>query len=714
MSKKNRYDTILGGSAPLNRFGILLLTVLFLAGCVVAAPPSPLPPVTLSRAALPGSILNPSQSISSLAEGITCLAADQPVYGQISRDSNVRTDPAADSCVVATIRAGTQVHITQFVNVTGESEPTHLGRSLKETGVLTPTMAALGYTEDVQPIFQTACTTCHGETLQSGGLKVIEYETLMAGSQNGPVVIPGDPVGSRLWHQISTGVMPLVGELTPLQKSTIGAWIGAGAAPTRTTALPSADIWFEIDLAEGYSTENSCAGETPAESGLINSGLVRLLSCGLTPTETQLATAAPSVADPNQAAEATVAENDGPAASTTPNTPDTPTQPEPARPRYAPGQTGITATALGLGAPGEGDQWMVPKGGFCIEQRLPQLQDQRGITAMTFAPDGRLFLALDEMSSGSPDPLIFFDAYHPSRTLLGYDTLSDSGTYELMTESSRIVGMDYDNGALYLNRAGEVGRIVDGGGYERLAAGFAVNGRLFHANDGLAVLNGWLYVSAGAMRDGYSDGIIAPGPSNGRSAESLALEIAGKGNAYAGRLVRAQVSRLVTERSIGVFQTAARGFRNPYGLGVDPFGRLWVTDNGATNFPGERGAGDEVNLFDPGVLSAAAAAGDEEATPYYGFPIVLSGQSPDWYTPPVLDLFNAAAPTSITWAFNTIFYAQYGRDPGLYRLARTGDGRIVSERILFTWPLVAMTTAPDGAIWIGTGFGGVYRLTPGC
>ncbi len=302
---------------------------------------------------------------------------------------------------------------------------------------------------------------------------------------------------------------------------------------------------------------------------------------------------------------------------------------------------------------------------------------------------------------------MLFDAYHPSRSIEVYDAVGNSGSNQILAESSRVTGMAYSNGALYLNRAGEVGRIVDGGGYEKLAGGFAVQGRLFHANNGLVILNGWLYVSAGGVRDGYSDGIVNPGD------ETIALDMVTGGNKLAARVVRAPVDQLVARRTTAVFQTAARGFRNPYGLAKDPYGRLWVTDNGATNMPGDYSAGDEVNLFEPAKLSGAAAAGDETATPFYGFPIALAGNPPGWYTPPVLPLYNASAPTGITWAYNTIFYAQYGRDPGVYRMSVSG-GRAIAERILFVWPVQAMATAPDGALWIGTGSGGLYRITPGC
>jgi hypothetical protein len=85
-----------------------------------------------------------------------------------------------------------------------------------------------------------------------------------------------------------------------------------------------------------------------------------------------------------------------------------------------------------------------------------------------------------------------------------------------------------------------------------------------------------------------------------------------------------------------------------------------------------------------------------------------------WYSLPVVDLRNTSAPTGITWAYGTIFFGQYGRDPGLYRVGRAGDGQMIAERVMLVWPLLAVTTAPDGALWIGTGTGGLFRLTPGC
>lgn len=663
------------------------------------------------------------------ADAVACLADGQPAYGVMQANANVRAEPAVDGCRLGRAPAGTVVRIEGLYDQGDLLPLLSLNRLEGSQGVAAP-----GYVEDIQPLFANTCAICHGDLVQNGGLKVTEYEALLAGSNRGPVIVPGKPEESFLWHQVSTGVMPLVGELSPADKRLILEWIRGGAPENRPEDPSSENLWLRISPTDYNPAANDCGEPEETAHTFINSTLVRFATCVAAPAAEQLSGYLPrsqrdGQGDVDKILAGVVSRPFGlgalravedlaataapkPATSAAPESAPAPAaQPAPAA-APAPGRIGISAAPLGLPAPTDNDPWMIPQGGFCVEQRLQdKLEDQRGITSMAFAPDGRLFLGLDAPANGPQDPNILFDAFHPSRAIGVYPTNGDPRLDEILSESGRITGLIWRDGALYLNRAGEVGRIADGGQYERLAAGFAVEGRLFHANNGIAIAGGWLYVSAGGVRDGFSDGLIAPGDGD-VPAESLATSIAG-GNPFGSRIVRAPLDRLLTERNIGVFQTAARGVRNPYGLTVDPSGRLWFTDNGATNVPGERTAGDEVNFLDPATLSGAAAAGDEAATPYYGFPLALAGIQKEWWTPPVLPLVNTAAPTGITWAYGTIFYAQYGRDPGLYRLSNAG-GRLVAERILLNWPIQAVTTAPDGALWIGTGNGGLYRITPGC
>jgi hypothetical protein len=578
----------------------------------------------------------------------------------------------------------------------------------------------VGYIEDVQPIFDRTCNSCHSAVVKNAGLQVTEYAPLLNGSTQGEVIAPGDPENSMLWQQLSAGKMPLVGRLSATELALIRDWIEAGAPERRmlvsrpTTTPPVirtslAQIWLEVDGNEIDAVSDVCEA-TDEFARVVSSDLIYPLSCGIAPRlpELQAALNTLSIPMPSVAIAGAPSATGGFDASTA-TAPSDMEAGAASAPAAAAGralsaaQSGIQAAALNLSAASDADGWLQPRGGFCVDQRLPQ--NERGITALAFAPDGRLFIAFDSSLTDDPDPLILYDAHHPSRSIAIFDPATNMRPMEILSESTRITGMTYHNGALFLNRAGEVGWIPDGGKYQPLAGGFAVNSQLFHANNGIAIVDGWLYVSAGGVIDGYSDGPIVG------ISEAGAQNVVSGGNRFAARLVRAPLDALISQRSIEVFQTAARGLRNPYGLTVDGAGRLWFTDNGATNVPENVSAGDEVNVFDPRLTPPGTT---EDATPYYGFPLALTSAPPDWYTAPVVDLPNTAAPTGITWAYGTLFFGVYGRDPGLYRLGRAADGQVIAERILLAWPLLATATAPDGALWIGTGAGGLFRLTPGC
>jgi len=67
-------------------------------------------------------------------------------------------------------------------------------------------------------------------TFVSEGLDMDTYESLLAGSQNGPVIIPGNAHNSLLIQKVTEGTMPKRGpKLTPVQIQIITDWINAGA-----------------------------------------------------------------------------------------------------------------------------------------------------------------------------------------------------------------------------------------------------------------------------------------------------------------------------------------------------------------------------------------------------------------------------------------------------------------------------------------------------
>jgi uncharacterized membrane protein len=90
--------------------------------------------------------------------------------------------------------------------------------------------SSVSFSVDVLPILQSRCSSCHGGRRTEEGLNLLSYAAVMAGSEHGAVVIPGDAVNSKLATLVATGKMPKQGpKLTPAQVQMIVDWINAGA-----------------------------------------------------------------------------------------------------------------------------------------------------------------------------------------------------------------------------------------------------------------------------------------------------------------------------------------------------------------------------------------------------------------------------------------------------------------------------------------------------
>jgi len=90
--------------------------------------------------------------------------------------------------------------------------------------------AAVSFANDVFPILESRCLTCHGGDRTEGGLVMTSYASLMSGGKDGLVILPGDAAGSLLYELVSTGKMPKRGaNLTPVQLETLLDWINSGA-----------------------------------------------------------------------------------------------------------------------------------------------------------------------------------------------------------------------------------------------------------------------------------------------------------------------------------------------------------------------------------------------------------------------------------------------------------------------------------------------------
>jgi hypothetical protein len=90
-----------------------------------------------------------------------------------------------------------------------------------------PTGGPLTYNDTIGPLLTSRCGSCHGS---SGilGLNLTTYQSALTGSQNGPVIVAGDPNASSL-VQKQSGVQAHFGQLTPDELALIIEWIKAGA-----------------------------------------------------------------------------------------------------------------------------------------------------------------------------------------------------------------------------------------------------------------------------------------------------------------------------------------------------------------------------------------------------------------------------------------------------------------------------------------------------
>ena len=92
------------------------------------------------------------------------------------------------------------------------------------------TFGQVDYGTQIQTIFNNNCIGCHGN---SGGLNLTSYDGLMAGGNNGDVIIPENHASSILWQEIESGDMPQYGSnLSSDEINLIATWIDEGALET--------------------------------------------------------------------------------------------------------------------------------------------------------------------------------------------------------------------------------------------------------------------------------------------------------------------------------------------------------------------------------------------------------------------------------------------------------------------------------------------------
>jgi hypothetical protein len=111
------------------------------------------------------------------------------------------------------------------------------------------------YAKQINPILDENCVSCHGEAKTEGGLRMDNYEHLMRGGKDGPVIVAGSPDKSLLLQRVTLPVghklfMPAEGRppLRPDDIALIKAWIQQGASSSATVLTGVSDHEAQPEL----------------------------------------------------------------------------------------------------------------------------------------------------------------------------------------------------------------------------------------------------------------------------------------------------------------------------------------------------------------------------------------------------------------------------------------------------------------------------------
>ena len=90
--------------------------------------------------------------------------------------------------------------------------------------------ATVSFAHDILPIIESRCINCHGGQRTEKGLDLKTFDSLMSGSENGPIITPGDAADSKFVELVANQKMPKRGpKLTPPQVQLFTEWVNQGA-----------------------------------------------------------------------------------------------------------------------------------------------------------------------------------------------------------------------------------------------------------------------------------------------------------------------------------------------------------------------------------------------------------------------------------------------------------------------------------------------------
>ena len=103
--------------------------------------------------------------------------------------------------------------------------------------------------QDVLPILQMRCITCHGKTRREGELDLRTIASRLKGGRSGAALAPGDPEASLMFQRVVSGEMPPpkmqfannVKSPTDAEVEVLRQWIAGGARPAPNEVIAARD-----------------------------------------------------------------------------------------------------------------------------------------------------------------------------------------------------------------------------------------------------------------------------------------------------------------------------------------------------------------------------------------------------------------------------------------------------------------------------------------
>jgi mono/diheme cytochrome c family protein len=128
---------------------------------------------------------------------------------------------------------------------------------------------SVNFVTDVQPILTSNCTGCHGTTTRIKEMNLSGLDSVLKGSESGPVVVPGKPDESRLYQLVRDGKMPMgKAPLKEAELAVIRSWIESLTGNSSQPAAAPEEVTEHDVTPIMYLRCTVCHGRRRQEGGL--------------------------------------------------------------------------------------------------------------------------------------------------------------------------------------------------------------------------------------------------------------------------------------------------------------------------------------------------------------------------------------------------------------------------------------------------------------